>query len=97
MTISLWHKISTLGYCKDCRHKNHGTDDFSDGVGLIPCKFGMACSIKEVSEIEKNKRLLYEKYNGTNFTWWCDTIEVKGISTSAVNLMENADEMPEAI
>ena len=65
------------GYCKDCRHANHGTEDFSGGVGLLACKFGMACSIMDVCEIERNWKWLFEKYDGTNGTWWFVNIEVE--------------------
>jgi len=64
------------GYCKDCRHANQGTDDFSDGIGLLACKFAMACSIMDVCEIERNGKWLFEKYDDTNGTWWCENIEV---------------------
>ena len=77
---SLHTHIANIQFCsnsfKDCRHANHGTDDFSDGIGLLACKFALGRSVMEMCDIQKDGKWLYEKYDGANGTWWFENIEI---------------------
>lgn len=65
------------GYCRDCRHINRGTADFSGGIGLLACKFSTGVSREQLCEIEQDGKWLFEKYDEKNCTWFCNDIVVE--------------------
>lgn len=60
--------------CKNCRHANQETNDYSDG--FVACKFNGGLRLTKACDISFPLRdgeyYMYEPYTGSNCTWTWD-------------------------